>query len=45
MTPLNHSARRINALGSLYGARRYLEIGVDRGTTFAQAKRADAPGA
>lgn len=44
MTPLNHSARRINALGSLYGARRYLEIGVDRGTTFAQVNLAEKVG-
>lgn len=32
--PLNHSARRINRLAQIMGARRYLEIGVHAGATF-----------
>jgi len=32
--PLTWSARRINALASALGARRYLEIGVSQGATF-----------
>lgn len=31
---MNHSARRVNALGKNLGARRYLEIGVSHGETF-----------
>lgn len=44
MTTTNHSARRINTLATLVGARRYLEIGVDRGATFVDVKMAEKVG-
>jgi Methyltransferase domain len=43
--PLNHSARRINALAAHLNAKRYLEIGVSTGTTFQDVAIAERTGA
>jgi hypothetical protein len=41
---VNHSARRVNALGKQLNAKRYLEIGVNKGETFHNVEIAERTG-
>jgi hypothetical protein len=41
---VNHSARRVNALGKQLNAKRYLEIGVSKGETFRDVEIAERTG-